>query len=216
MNALMMLSRQQLIKVFIEYTKRYFSLYRVITILNRSTNYTKYIKNVTCIDYTNYTNYNNYKPIFLFKKLFVKPSLESFEYMVQHLMEFDVSQTVFYWIISTLDDMLYNKKIELDAYNMHYYVMLIHSIGVKLLEDSAYDTSEYLEAMGMDVKYSFELEMSLLSVLLSYTTPLKILRACSIDKKLISVMAHVTGKSVETITLLDINDKNDNNIFYNR
>jgi hypothetical protein len=135
--------------------------------------------------------------------------------MIQNLVDIDVTYAVFYWILATLDDLLLNKKILLDAYNIHYYVILMHDVGAKLLEDIPYDASLYFSAMNVESTRAIELELSLLLTVLDYTTPYKLLRSCRIDKGLIMIIADVTGDSIDDITSYDLADKNNNNKFYN-
>lgn len=149
----------------------------------------------------------------LFNRVFNKPCRESFLYTVKKLIELDVTFSVLYWVLAALNAL--KDKIEFTSINIHYYVMMLHCIGQKFIEDIPYDASLYLIAQGLDPKLTHKLEMDIFMKLLDVTNPHKLLVIGEIDVDLFLILGKILNRPVDEIIKINYNFRRDRSCFYN-
>jgi hypothetical protein len=110
-------------------------------------------------------------PIILFNKRFNDLSI-SFHYLVTRLSELNISTSVLYWVAASLDELQSQSKIKITSRNIHYYVLMLHCIGMKLVEDESYSLNMYMKALGIDSKEKgFAHELYIFDLISSVANP---------------------------------------------
>lgn len=203
MNIVSVLTRTQLEEMFYRYSLKYLKFEKCFDEIEK-----KYTQNLD-------DDLDEIPNIILFKTTFVIPSKITFKFIINKLLDLESSNVIMYWILISFHHLITKKNIKYDAYSIHFYVMMLHDIGVKLFEDISFDAYMYLKKLGMKKRDAIMSEMFLMELLLENTTPQQILRSGRIDKKLFKIISKITGEDIKTLIELNEKDKNDSNKFYN-
>lgn len=141
--------------------------------------------------------------IVIFDKKFDDLSF-SFYHLVSRMIMINVSSSVLYWIAACLEEIQSQSKINFTARNIHYYVLMLHCIGVKLIEDVPISINIYMKALGIDPKEKGLIhEYYILNLVLSVANPYVLINQKRIDDKILKIISSVTHKSFENLKLYE-------------
>ena len=141
--------------------------------------------------------------IVIFNKKFNDLSV-SFRYLVSKIVETNVSTSVLYWVAASLDELQSQSKIKFTARNIHYYVLMLHYIGVKLVEDATISINMYTRALGIDSKEKgITHELYVYDLISSIINPYMLFEQKKIDDKILRIVSSITNVSFEDVKLYE-------------
>ncbi|VBB18392.1 hypothetical protein YASMINEVIRUS_855 [Yasminevirus sp. GU-2018] len=198
MDVFSSLTRDQVKTVFVKYCTKHFKIDSLFDIAKEATR----------------NRWRKTEVFFMFNQTYSAPCSASFNKMLTSLLKMDVSYAVMYWVLAVIHVLCSKKAIVLDAYTIHHYVLMFHDLGMKLIEDTVYDSAIYMSAMNVDKAKAVGIEITTLALIFQHTTPYSLLFSGVIDDNLYALISEETGVSVEDIKCTNDIYKSNKYAFY--